>query len=79
MNCLRKGKPRASSPYWIRHRKSSHSEFFVPLGQCLVSRIQALEKKADGLPYTTIYLRFPTKEAYRAEIARLTSLGHRIY
>lgn len=77
MNCFRKGKPTRKSPYWLRHRTTSQSNYWVKEGQKLVSEIQRREKKGGPLYGNSTYYRFDTKEAYEAEIAKLQAEGAR--
>lgn len=74
MNCLRKGKPMKNSPYWIKHRFSAQSNYYVAEGQKLVSYINRMEKKGCLYGHST-YHRFDSKDAYLKEIESLKASG----
>lgn len=76
MNCLRKGKPLRTSPWWLRHRTSPQSDYWVKEGQQLVSEIRRREKKGSLYGEST-YHRFDTESAYRAKIAELIAQGEK--
>ena len=74
MVSFRKGKPNSKTPYWLKHRTSAQSNYWVAEGRQLVSRIKELERKGNLYGHSS-YHRFDTEDAYRARIAELKAQG----
>lgn len=65
-----------SKYFWIKERHNPQlGKYYVPCGNLPVKEAKKKEKSLHG---NNFMLRFPSEEAYRAELKRLCEAGERV-